>query len=150
MKKNILGLLILSSLPLFSTISNFNATKNIEAVIKQPIKKEATKIQEQYYLSQNPNDTNRPYEFEKAINSSQMVSKTSIKGSLEYTFSSNYIGYTNSFEGFIQINYKQNDDFWNASIANPPGYGRPKTLATLSRLSPKASSNVSPIISKDK
>ena len=81
MKKNILGLLILSSLPLFSTISNFNATKNIEAVIKQPIKKEATKIQEQYYLSQNPNDTNRPYEFEKAINSSQMVSKTSIKGS---------------------------------------------------------------------
>ena len=37
-----------------------------------------------------------------------MVSKTSIKGSLEYTFSSNYIGYTNSFEGFIQINYKQN------------------------------------------
>lgn len=115
MKKNILGLLILSSLPLFSTISNFNATKNIEAVIKQPIKKEATKIQEQYYLSQNPNDTNRPYEFEKAINSSQMVSKTSIKGSLEYTFSSNYIGYTNSFEGFIQINYKQNDDFWNAN-----------------------------------
>lgn len=115
MKKNILGLLILSSLPLFSTISNFNATKNIEAVIKQPIKKEATKIQEQYYLSQNPNDTNRPYEFEKAINSSQMASKISIKGSLEYTFSSNYIGYTNSFEGFIQINYKQNDDFWNAN-----------------------------------
>lgn len=38
--------------------------------------------------------------------------------------------------------------FTSLSIANPPGYGRPKTLATLSRLSPKASSNVSPIISK--
>lgn len=44
MKKNILGLLILSSLPLFSTISNFNATKNIEAVIKQPIKKKQQKF----------------------------------------------------------------------------------------------------------